>query len=165
MGYSPWGRKESDMTERLTHTFNGIGESCLFTQECFQNSEAEIHHWEPRQKGSALPSSGLLWSLLEDDSPRKEKEVKRKKEKRSSMNFTLFPSNIGGEPADGSLVPSTVTQGRGAGNISSLCLWRQVVAQAWSLPGVSEIITGSRCYSYGRCGHPNIIFSSLSSLA
>ena len=79
VGYSPWGRKESDMTERLTHTFNGIVESCLFTQECFQNSEAEVHHWEPRQKGSARPSSGLLWSLLEDDFPAKRRRLKEKK--------------------------------------------------------------------------------------
>ena len=82
MGYSPWGHKESDRTERLTHTFSGFGESCLFTQECFQNSEAEIHHWEPRQKGSALPSSGLLWSLLEDDSPAK-RRLKEKKRRGS----------------------------------------------------------------------------------
>ena len=28
------------------------------------------------------------------------------------MNFTLFPSSMGGEPADGSLVPSTRDPGK-----------------------------------------------------
>ena len=34
VGYSPWGRKESDTTERLHSHFSGWGSNCFFRQTC-----------------------------------------------------------------------------------------------------------------------------------
>ena len=58
MGYSPWGHKESDMTERLTHTFLKFRAMILRLQK-LQNylrlSKTQIT--EPYPKGS--DSAGL----------------------------------------------------------------------------------------------------------
>ena len=42
MGYSPWGRKESDTTERLTHTFT------LFTFHCYWIPLSLVHSLIPK---------------------------------------------------------------------------------------------------------------------
>ena len=83
------------LSDEHLHTFNRIGESCLFTQECFQNSEAEIHSWKPRQKRPALPSSGLLWSLLEDDRPPKRRRLKEKFREEVLYEFHPFSQQYG----------------------------------------------------------------------
>ena len=70
--------------------------------------------------------------------------------KGASANFTLsFPSVLVGnqQMAAEYLIQSVSAQGRGAENVSPLCLLRQAVVGAWSLPGVPEIITGLRRYS------------------
>ena len=63
MGYSPWGRKESDMTERIStaHKANN-GASLVKNPPVMQKTWTQSLCWEdPLEKGKATHSSILAW--------------------------------------------------------------------------------------------------------
>ena len=71
MGYSPWNHKESDMTERLTHTFTDITHSqasliaqLVKTLPAVQETQVRFLGWEdPLEKDMATHSSNLAWRI------------------------------------------------------------------------------------------------------
>ena len=71
MGYSPWNHKESDMTERLTHTFTDITHSqasliaqLVKTLPAVQETQVRFLGWEdPLEKEMATHSSNLAWRI------------------------------------------------------------------------------------------------------
>ena len=60
VGYSPWGRKESDMTERLTHTHNHFQSRKFSVEKEVTVSVTKFRqHWDPKHfpGGSVLKNS------------------------------------------------------------------------------------------------------------
>ena len=69
MGYSPWGRKESDTTERLHFHFHHVQTSPLVTQTvknlpAIRETQVQSLGWEdPLEKEMATHSSDLAWRI------------------------------------------------------------------------------------------------------
>ena len=53
-GYSPWGRKESDTTEQLTHTHTHT-----HTHTCYM---ARLVHWEYKDEEGGIPTFNVTIS-------------------------------------------------------------------------------------------------------
>ena len=68
-GYSPWGLKESDATERLTHTDTGLNEgfpggSAVENLAAMQETQVQSLRWEdPLEEDMATHCSILGWRL------------------------------------------------------------------------------------------------------
>ena len=68
-GYSPWGLKESDSTERLTHTDTGLNEgfpggSVVENLAAMQETQVRSLRWEdPLEEDMATHCSILAWRL------------------------------------------------------------------------------------------------------
>ena len=69
VSYSPWGHKESDMTEKLTLSLSNTNWASLVTQ-MVKNQPAMQETWvqslgqeDPLEKGMAIHSSILAWRI------------------------------------------------------------------------------------------------------
>ena len=71
MGYSPWGRKESDTTESVTLSLSLIGAGASLVSQTVKNLPAMWETWvrslgweDPLEKRKATHSRILAWRIL-----------------------------------------------------------------------------------------------------
>ena len=75
MGYSPWGHKESDTTERLTHTLRLVTLALLVAQTVknlptVRETQVQSLRWEdPLEKKMTTHSSILIWEIPRTEEP------------------------------------------------------------------------------------------------
>ena len=64
MGYSPWGRTELDMTERLTLSLSSAFSTSVFQTPDYPETRVEsLSREDPSQKGMATHSNILAWRI------------------------------------------------------------------------------------------------------
>ena len=101
MGYSPWGCKESDMTEKLTLSLSNTNWASLVTQ-MVKNQPAMQETWvqslgqeDPLEKGMAIHSSILAWRIPWIEKPGELQSMgsQRVGHDRVNSTFTLSSRN------------------------------------------------------------------------
>ena len=89
MGYSPWGHKESNMTERLSLTRSQVAQM-VKNLPAMQKTQVQSLGWEdPLEKGMATHSSILAWRIpwTEEHGGLQSTELQRVR--HNQLNFTF----------------------------------------------------------------------------
>ena len=93
VGYSPWGRKESDMTERLTHTHT---QSWIQRElDCLQHLPIAFAEQKTKTNKKALwtfEAGFAVWLCAEDEKHWIQKQMKRKTDLDSTTVLGLVSS-------------------------------------------------------------------------